>query len=372
MAMFSISGRMSVKTVKKNFNDAFGGNLHIMKDGKPADEGATMASLRAEGCKGGELELKGNTKVAGMKKKMAELYGITVEVFDAEDKKAVDDGLTLASTAMPQVATPAEKPAEKKEPHAKPAKELKEKSASKAAPDPVPAQPTAVGFSFNELLDAALADGELTDKERSILIKKATAQGLDPDEVEMVIDGRLAKMKQLQQTQTKFPEQIKEPEPAKAPEQNADEPLQILGKAWNMHKFGDDTQAIKSISEYVMNNTLYSEIAYLALFQIYKESGKYNEARKFGILFFYCVKSRLAQPEGSTIISGKGIRNHGLGDLTRASIFFKTDFNEMLVNMCEELFRSRRKNEAIRFLNENEKYLVHPIYAKNLRIKYGV
>lgn len=185
---------MTVKTVKKNFMDAFGGSLRVLKDGKPADEGATMASLKAEGCKGGELELKGNTKVAGMKKKVADLYGISVVVYAADGKKPVDDGLTLASIGAPQTVTPTEKTAEKKEQKEKPAKEPKEKPAQKAAP----VQSTAAGFSFNELLAAALADGVLTDKERAILIKKATTQGLDPDEVEMIIEGRLAKKMRMQ------------------------------------------------------------------------------------------------------------------------------------------------------------------------------
>lgn len=45
------------------------------------------------------------------------------------------------------------------------------------------------------IIDAALADGVLTDKERAVLHKKAAEEGVDPDELDVVIEGRLAKMK---------------------------------------------------------------------------------------------------------------------------------------------------------------------------------
>ena len=48
---------------------------------------------------------------------------------------------------------------------------------------------------LEEVIEAALADGVLTDKERAVLHKRAQAEGADPDELDVVIDGRLAKMK---------------------------------------------------------------------------------------------------------------------------------------------------------------------------------
>ena len=44
---------------------------------------------------------------------------------------------------------------------------------------------------IEKLIDLALADGEITDKERSVILKKAEKLGEDPDEVEMILDGRL-------------------------------------------------------------------------------------------------------------------------------------------------------------------------------------
>ena len=53
---------------------------------------------------------------------------------------------------------------------------------------------------IEKLIDLALADGQLTDKERIVILKKAAELGVDADEVEMTLDGRLH---QMQATQTK-------------------------------------------------------------------------------------------------------------------------------------------------------------------------
>ncbi|MDE5882636.1 MAG: hypothetical protein K2H60_12990 [Muribaculaceae bacterium] len=45
------------------------------------------------------------------------------------------------------------------------------------------------------LIEAAIADGEITDKERSILHKRASSEGVDPDELDMIIDARILKMR---------------------------------------------------------------------------------------------------------------------------------------------------------------------------------
>lgn len=47
------------------------------------------------------------------------------------------------------------------------------------------------GGYMEHLIEMALADGELTEKEKQVLFKKATAMGIDLDEFEMVLDARL-------------------------------------------------------------------------------------------------------------------------------------------------------------------------------------
>lgn len=45
------------------------------------------------------------------------------------------------------------------------------------------------------LIDAAISDGEISQKEREIIHKHAIAEGIDIDEIDMVIDGRAAKIR---------------------------------------------------------------------------------------------------------------------------------------------------------------------------------
>lgn len=51
------------------------------------------------------------------------------------------------------------------------------------------------------LIDAALADGVLTEKEKQILFKKAQAEGIDLDEFEMVLDARLVELQKKQKAE---------------------------------------------------------------------------------------------------------------------------------------------------------------------------
>jgi hypothetical protein len=44
---------------------------------------------------------------------------------------------------------------------------------------------------IEKLIDLALADGQVTEKERNVILKKAAEFGVDADEVEMILDGKL-------------------------------------------------------------------------------------------------------------------------------------------------------------------------------------
>lgn len=48
---------------------------------------------------------------------------------------------------------------------------------------------------IEKLISVALADGELTEKEKQILFKNAQEQGIDLDEFEMILDARLVELK---------------------------------------------------------------------------------------------------------------------------------------------------------------------------------
>lgn len=48
---------------------------------------------------------------------------------------------------------------------------------------------------FENIINAAISDGELTEKERDVLHKRAQIEGFDPDEFDVIIDERLEKRK---------------------------------------------------------------------------------------------------------------------------------------------------------------------------------
>lgn len=56
---------------------------------------------------------------------------------------------------------------------------------------------------LEKLIDAALADGVLTEKEKQVLFKKAQSMGIDLDEFEMVLDARLVKLKKQEAKENK-------------------------------------------------------------------------------------------------------------------------------------------------------------------------
>lgn len=64
---------------------------------------------------------------------------------------------------------------------------------------------------LEELIEAILADEEITEKERRVLHKRAIAEGVDPDEIDIIIEGRLTKRKKesrMSQTPPPLPESV--------------------------------------------------------------------------------------------------------------------------------------------------------------------
>ena len=108
MAEIALKGQMKVKTLKAEFKEAFGSTLRVYKSvtckGAFADDEATLASIRAEGAKGGELSVKGNMHVGNFEKKIADMYGIGVQVANVDNTKLVQNDLTLASLGNKQEA----------------------------------------------------------------------------------------------------------------------------------------------------------------------------------------------------------------------------------------------------------------------------
>ena len=100
----NVGGRMKVKTLKKDFNDIFGVEIKVYKTtttgkgAKAADGDATLASIRGEGAKGGEISLHGRTKVGNVEKMFKDEMGIGIQILDKEGKLA-DNSISLSQAS---------------------------------------------------------------------------------------------------------------------------------------------------------------------------------------------------------------------------------------------------------------------------------
>ena len=70
---------------------------------------------------------------------------------------------------------------------------------------------------IENLINMALADGEVTERERAIILRKAESLGLDKDEVEMILDGKIAMMKKEHASNYSVPKSNKEGDLKKCP-----------------------------------------------------------------------------------------------------------------------------------------------------------
>ena len=98
MADFSISGKMKVKTLKANFKEEYGSTLRVYNGKKFADDDATLASIRKEDAKGGEVKINGKMLVGNFEKKILEEFGIRIQVASPDDSKLADDSITLTTS----------------------------------------------------------------------------------------------------------------------------------------------------------------------------------------------------------------------------------------------------------------------------------
>lgn len=96
---------------------------------------------------------------------------------------------------------------------------LGKKEAKKAAPveqkkDATPAKGASI--DLEKLIQAALVDGVVTDKERAILVKKVKEAGGDVDEFEMLLDARIYEAQQKNGKAKSEPKPAPKPEPKPA------------------------------------------------------------------------------------------------------------------------------------------------------------
>ena len=102
---FTIAPQKKVKTICKDFKEAFGCTLAIYKGTQLADPDLTLAALNKRTTKdvktgsNEELKIKASMKVGDVEKMFDKAYGLTVQIKDPAGTTCVDNKLTIGQAA---------------------------------------------------------------------------------------------------------------------------------------------------------------------------------------------------------------------------------------------------------------------------------
>ncbi len=99
MADIKLSGNKKVGTFCREFKETFGCTIRVYNGVALADDNVTLASIRKEGAKGGELVIRGNMQVGNLEKKIMDMYGIRVQIANTDNSALADDSLTIAAVS---------------------------------------------------------------------------------------------------------------------------------------------------------------------------------------------------------------------------------------------------------------------------------
>jgi hypothetical protein len=96
-AEFNLTHNMKVGTISKNFKEVYGGSLRIYDNSNHiADENEPISKYASKGISPGSSFKAGiDLKVGNFEKRLADEFGIVVQVADADNKKLVDNDMTL-------------------------------------------------------------------------------------------------------------------------------------------------------------------------------------------------------------------------------------------------------------------------------------
>lgn len=95
MATFSLTNDVTVETLRKAFNEAFGAQLKLYNGNKVAAPTETLGTLGLSN--EGSFECRSSLTVSSLIERMKNEYGLTVKVYTCDEWVAVLDGLTLES-----------------------------------------------------------------------------------------------------------------------------------------------------------------------------------------------------------------------------------------------------------------------------------
>jgi hypothetical protein len=104
---------------------------------------------------------------------------------------------------------------------------------------------------IEKLIDLALADGEVTENEREIIFRKAEKLGLDQDEIEMILEGKInqLKTKKSQQNQNTKQGVIKKCPHCGAPAKSFADKCEACGEDFRFDTLNNLTSNLSGVEE---------------------------------------------------------------------------------------------------------------------------
>jgi hypothetical protein len=107
-AEFSVAPNKKLKTISKDFKDAFDLSLVFYKGSMIAEDSLTLAALNKKTTKDvktktdTDLKIKASMKVGAVEKLFESNFGVTVQIKDKAAKKLIDNDITLGNAARAQ------------------------------------------------------------------------------------------------------------------------------------------------------------------------------------------------------------------------------------------------------------------------------
>mgnify|MGYP001421538592 FL=1 len=107
-AEFSVAPNKKLKTISKDFKDAFDLSLVFYKGSMIAEDSLTLAALNKKTTKDvktktdTDLKIKARMKVGAVEKLFESNFGATVQIKDKAGKKLIDNDITLGNAARAQ------------------------------------------------------------------------------------------------------------------------------------------------------------------------------------------------------------------------------------------------------------------------------
>ena len=90
-----VDGRMKVATLKAKFKEIYGIGIRVYYGKRFADDNVSLTSIRDESAKGGNVPIHGRTKIGNVEKMFKEQLGIRVQIENSTGDLA-DNNISLA------------------------------------------------------------------------------------------------------------------------------------------------------------------------------------------------------------------------------------------------------------------------------------